>query len=141
LHPGSGGREKCWHVDNYLAIAQAMKQRGWAVTFVLGPVEQERLDRSQVDQLSACAPVVENLRLGEVVAVLSCAQAFVGNDSGISHLAAAMGVRTCTVFGPSCSAMYQPVGPSVQVFNAELDGFTDQVSAEMQGQILGSLLC
>lgn len=140
LHPGSGGREKCWHLDNYLAIAQAMKQRGWAAVFVLGPVEQERMERSQIEQLRTCAPVIENLRLSDVVAMLSCAQAFVGNDSGISHLAAAMGVRTCTVFGPSCSAMYQPVGPSVQVFNAKPDGFTDQASAEVQGQILGSLL-
>lgn len=141
LHPGSGGREKCWHMGNYLAIAQAMTQRGWAVTFILGPVEQERLDPAQTEQMAACAPVIKDLRLSDVVAVLSCAQAFVGNDSGISHLAAAMGVRTCTVFGPSCSAMYQPVGPSVQVFNAELNGFTDQVSAEVQGQILGSLSC
>ena len=140
LHPGSGGREKCWHVGNYLAIAQAMKQQGWAVTFMLGPVEQERLGGAQIEKLVTCAPVIADLKLDDVVAVLSCAQAFVGNDSGISHLAAAMGVRTCTVFGPSCSAMYQPVGPSVQVFNAELNGFTDQVSAEVQGQVLGSLL-
>ncbi len=141
LHPGSGGREKCWHVGNYLAIAEAMIQRGWAVAFVLGPAEQERLDRVQTEQLSERAPVIENLGLGDVVAVLSCAQAFVGNDSGISHLAAAMGVRTCTVFGPSCSAMYQPVGPSVQVFDAQVNGFTDQVCAEVQAQILGSLSC
>ncbi len=140
LHPGSGGREKCWHIDNYLSIAQAMTQRGWAAAFVLGPVEQERLDRTQIESLAACAPVIESLGLTDVVAVLSCAQAFVGNDSGVSHLAAAMGVRTCTVFGPSCSAMYQPVGPSVQVFNAQVNGFTDQISAEVQAQILGSLL-
>jgi heptosyltransferase-3 len=140
LHPGSGGREKCWHIGNYLAIAQAMKNQGWAAAFVLGPVEQERLGRAQIESLVACSPVIENLELSDVVAVLSCAQAFVGNDSGISHLAAAMGLRTCAVFGPSCSAMYQPVGPSVQVFNAELTGFTDQVSAEVQGQVLGSLL-
>jgi heptosyltransferase-2 len=140
LHPGSGGREKCWHVDNYLAIARAMKQRRWDVAFMLGPVEQERLGFDKTERLKSCAPVLEDLTLHEVVAVLSRAQAFVGNDSGISHLAAAMGVRTCTVFGPSCAAMYQPVGPSVQVFNAELNGFTDQVSTEVQEQILGSLL-
>lgn len=140
LHPGSGGKEKCWHVDNYLAIARAMKQRGWEVVFMLGPVEQERLDQTHIEQLQGCASVMADLTLAQVVAALSCAQAFVGNDSGISHLAAAMGVRTCTVFGPSCAAMYQPVGPSVLVFNAQVSGFTDQISEEVQEQILGSLL-
>ncbi len=140
LHPGSGGREKCWYVDNYLAIAQTMKHQGWDVVLMLGPVEQERLDQALIERLREAVSVIEDLTLTDVVAVLSCAQAFVGNDSGISHLAAAMGLRTCTVFGPSCSAMYQPVGPSVQVFNAELNGFTDQISAELQEQILGSLL-
>jgi ADP-heptose:LPS heptosyltransferase len=47
--------------------------------------------------------------------LLSCADAFLGNDSGITHLAAAMGVKTIAVFGPTNPAIYSPIGPDVTV--------------------------
>ena len=141
LHPGSGGAFKCWHTDNYIAIAEKMKSRHWAVAFLLGPAEEERMSPSVRSRLAAAGPVLCDLPLDKIVAVMSCSQAFVGNDSGVSHLAALMGIRTLTVFGPTRPSVYGPIGPSVQVFQADAKGFTEHISLDIQQQILAALLC
>jgi ADP-heptose:LPS heptosyltransferase len=53
--------------------------------------------------------------LARVAALFSLAQAAVGNDSGPTHLAAAVGCPTVAVFGPTDPAVWGPVGPSVRV--------------------------
>ena len=45
IHPGSGGREKCWHLDNFLSIAETLANEGIEVVFLLGPAEMERFER------------------------------------------------------------------------------------------------
>ena len=140
MHPGSGGLDKCWYLDNYLALAGHMKTRGWSVVFVLGPVEEHRMPARIRDRVERVAPVLSGLTLDQVVGLLSCAQAFVGNDSGVSHVAGAMGVRTCTVFGPTSPQVYGPMGPSVHVFTASPQGFSEKAHPEVQGRILEVLL-
>ena len=46
IQPGSGGLHKCWHMDNYLAIAQELSSQGAEVVFLLGPAEQGRFSNS-----------------------------------------------------------------------------------------------
>jgi ADP-heptose:LPS heptosyltransferase len=61
---------------------------------------------------------------------------FVGNDSGITHLAAAMGVQTLAVFGPTNPAMYRPIGPEVTVFSSSSTAFAKKPSAKLQRKLL-----
>ncbi len=55
------------------------------------------------------------LELAEAGAVLSECALYVGNDSGITHLAAGLGVPTVAVFGPTDPAVWRPLGPRVRV--------------------------
>jgi ADP-heptose:LPS heptosyltransferase len=71
---------------------------------------------------------------------LSCSDAFIGNDSGITHLAAGMGIRTIAVFGPTNPAVYKPVGPAVTVFTVDKKAFADKPSAALQHKILDVLM-
>ena len=55
----------------------------------------------------------------EVARQLQQCKCYVGNDSGITHLAAMLGVPTIALFGPSDPTTWHPVGPSVRVIRAQ----------------------
>jgi ADP-heptose:LPS heptosyltransferase len=66
--------------------------------------------------------------LRRVAALLACCMLFVGNDTGLMHMSAALGVPTIGVFGPTCPAIYLPPGAhtrGVAALNACLYRITD----------------
>jgi len=136
IAPGSGGVEKCWHLDNFLAIAEELKRRDRQFLFLLGPAELERFDKAEMEQIAAAGPCLSDLNLIRVVGLLSCAECFVGNDSGITHLAAAMGVNTVAVFGPTEPKLYGPIGPNAITLSNPSPNFAQQASVELQRKVL-----
>ncbi len=139
IHPGSGGRRKCWHLDNFLAVASGLVGWGIDVVFLLGPAEMDRLDRPAIKRIRGFCACLTSLSLTQVLGLLSCADGFVGNDSGIAHLAAALGTRTFVVFGPTDPAVYRPIGPTVTVLKGSSTTFSRKPSARLQGKLLASL--
>ncbi|MCK4629703.1 MAG: glycosyltransferase family 9 protein [Sedimentisphaerales bacterium] len=115
IHPGSGGAEKCWPLKNYQDLSERLKKQGCQPIMLLGPVEQERWGQLPADELKAQVPLLQGLTLDEVAAVLSCCSGYVGNDSGISHLAGGMGLGTVAIFGPSNPQNWRPLGEKVRV--------------------------
>jgi hypothetical protein len=140
IHPGSGGKEKCWHLDNFISIAKTLTSEGIEVVFLLGPTEQERFNTSAMAKIGAAGRLLTNLSLAEVLAVLSCAGGYVGNDSGITHLAAALGVRTVAVFGPTDPAIYGPIGPAVTILQSGEPDFSGAISEELQEKAVAVLM-
>ena len=63
--------------------------------------------------------VIEDL--GDLVSLLETSGGFIGNDSGVSHLAAFMGLPTVAIFGPSDPDRWKPVGPSVDIVRPTLE--------------------
>lgn len=139
IQPGSGGPKKCWHLDNFLSLAKELQSRDVEVLFLLGPAEIERLRPSDKVQMHAAARCVAHLALSQVIGVLSCADAYIGNDSGVTHLAAGMGVRTTVIFGPTEPSIYRPLGRSVTVFRDPSGDFAQRPSPSLQKEVLGSL--
>jgi heptosyltransferase-2 len=139
IHPGSGGAEKCWHLDNFLAVAERWQEKGRQVLFLIGPVEQERWPADSLTRLATCAPLLQELSLDQTLAVLSQATAVVVNDSGIGHLAAGMGMTTLVLFGPTAPHQYRPAGPRVQVVHFPGAAFASQASRTNQEQLLQTL--
>ncbi|MHC4153536.1 MAG: glycosyltransferase family 9 protein [Planctomycetota bacterium] len=139
IQPGSGGLEKCWHMDNFLALAEELGRHGMEIVFLLGPAESDRYSKETLERIAASARVVTDLSLTQVLGLLTCVDSFVGNDSGITHLAAALGTKTIAVFGPTNPGMYGPIGPSVRVLTSPETGFTTELSAELQQQIREAL--
>ncbi len=140
IQPGSGGKKKCWHLENFLNVARALRGPEIEVLFVLGPAEVERLRPSEKVQIHGVTRCLAHPSLPEVVALLSCADAFLGNDSGVTHLAACMGLRTVALFGPSNPAVYHPLGPRVTVLQGEAEGFAEKASATLQQAVLDNLV-
>ena len=139
LHPGSGGSHKCWHLDNFLAVAEKLIPAGFQVVFLLGPVELERFAPAKIEDMTKITKCITDLSLTEVFPLLSCTGAFVGNDSGITHLAAGLGVKTLAVFGPTDPVVYKPIGPAVTVFTDSSDTFADKPSVALQVELLKNL--
>lgn len=140
IHPGSGGGNKCWHLDNFLAVAAALRSRGTEVVFLLGPAELARFGTASIRDIESTAKCLTDLSLTQVLGILSRADGFVGNDSGITHLAAATGVRTLAVFGPTDPAIYRPIGPAVTILSCGAPVFAEQPSASQQQELLQVLL-
>ncbi len=140
IHPGSGGAHKCWHLDNFLAVARMLEEEGTDSVFLLGPAETERFSPSAMEYIRAIGKVLTDLPLSDVLAILSCSRAFLGNDSGITHLAAAVGIRTVAVFGPTDPAIYAPIGPAVTILRNDAPDFTEAISETLQQQICKILL-
>jgi len=139
IHPGSGGRHKSWHLANFLAVAKELISSGIEVLFLLGPAELERFDNTAIGEVGAVAKYAANLTLTDVLAVLSNADVFLGNDSGITHLSAGLGVRTAALFGPTEPAVYSPIGPAVTVVKSDQPDFTQRPSPDMQREVLNAL--
>ncbi len=140
IHPGSGGKAKCWNILNFLALAAKLVRENIQVVFLLGPVEQDRLKNSGISRINGVVRCLTNLNMAEIVGLLSCTDAFVGNDSGITHLAGTMGVKTLAIFGPTNPAVYKPTGPAVTVFKESSPAFAEETSPGLQREILDILI-
>ena len=140
VQPGSGGVHKCWHLDNFLAVAKGLSSKGVEVIFLLGPAELDRFSNATIKNINSVARCLTDLSLTQVLGLLSCADGFVGNDSGITHLAAGLGVKTLAVFGPTNPVVYGPIGPAVTVFADSTTAFVEEPSAALQRELLGVLM-
>jgi ADP-heptose:LPS heptosyltransferase len=95
-----------------------LKRNGLLPTFILGEAEQERWGHKVVDDLKEEFPWYLHMGLYELAERMSRGRVYLGNDSGVSHLAAAMGIPVIVLFGPSNDAQWRPIGPSVKVVRA-----------------------
>jgi heptosyltransferase III len=119
IHPGSGGAAKCWPAERFAALAAAGAARpGLRPVILLGPSEAAA-GRAMLRALPSASrfAVMANRPLREVLALLSIAEVYVGNDSGISHLAA-RATATLVLFGPSDPLIWRPLGSRVAVLRA-----------------------
>jgi len=139
LHPGSSGAGKCWHLNNFLNIGSKLASKDVQVLFLLGPAELDRFSRKTIRDISRVGKCLVNPSLSRVVGLLACADVFLGNDTGVTHLAAAMGVKTLAVFGPTNPKVYKPVGPHVRVLAGDNRNFSSRVSAGVQKQAMAVL--
>ena len=139
IQPGSGGSHKCCHLDNYLAVAKELASKNIKVIFLLGPAEQERFSDATIKKITDAAKCLTDLSLTDVLELLSCADTFLGNDSGITHLAAAMGIKTIAIFGPTNPKVYRPIGPAVTAVANNDANFAKKPSASLQQELLDAL--
>lgn len=119
VHPGSGSLTKNWPIENFIKLCLRLTQTfSVRLHLVVGPADQIPAQELTRKLSSACAvkQLVE-LPLLELARELQDCNLYIGNDSGISHLAAALDVPTIAIFRTSNPAIWQPVGKHVMVFH------------------------
>jgi heptosyltransferase-3 len=114
VHPGSGSPRKNWPGQRFASLVEHLAG-GRPFLLVEGPA-----DVDAAEPLMRLPSVVHARELPPRVlgAVLARAGLYVGNDSGISHLAAAWGAPVVTLFGPTDPAQWAPIGPRVRVMRS-----------------------
>ena len=115
LHPGSGSGTKNWPMERFVALGLHLARSGLRVVWILGPAESGAA-------LPEDARTWESLPLDRLAARLERSVIYVGNDSGVSHLAAATGCPTVALFGESDARVWAPRGRSVRVIVSSGEG-------------------
>ncbi len=115
LHPGSGGEHKVWPAHRWAAVIQWLRQQAGCDILLIGG-EADAEARRVLAPLDL--PAAWNLPLPQLAAVLERCALFAGHDSGITHLAAAAGIPTLALFGPTSPDIWTPLGPRVRVVTA-----------------------
>jgi ADP-heptose:LPS heptosyltransferase len=118
IHPG-GGRNpgmimdaKRWLPEHFAVLTNRLSNRMKAsVVVVAGPADQAIVDRVQTGLDKPAAAFVGKLIFGEIAALARDAVVYIGNDTGLTHLAAAAGARTVMILGPSDPKRYAPFTP------------------------------
>jgi ADP-heptose:LPS heptosyltransferase len=119
VHPGSGSRSKNWPAERYAAVLDALARQHDLPSLILaGPADDEVLNRLAAHTRQPLN-VLAGRQLTVVAAVLQQARAFLGNDSGLAHLAGQLGLPTLALFGPTDPAVWSPLGPRVRTLRAE----------------------
>lgn len=116
IHPGSGSPRKNWAVDRFAALALALAPEcSWLL--IEGPADRE--PASALRNAAPGAITARELPPRVLGALLARAGLFVGNDSGVAHLAAAFGAPTLALYGPTDPEVWGPVGPRVKTLRAK----------------------
>lgn len=128
IHPGSGGAEKCWPAEYYGALINLLAESGFRPVITFGPADHLIRRRLLPWIESRDVLVVEDRSLVEVAALYGRCRAMIGNDSGMTHLAAAAGTPVIALFGPTDPAVWGPRGKNVRI----LWGF-DMLEGNVEG--------
>lgn len=135
IHPGSGSPRKNWPAARWCEVISALPSR---VLLILGEAEQAGWSETTLAPLGERIEIAAKLPLKTLALRLAGCRLFLGHDSGISHLAAACGVPSVLLFGPTDPAMWAPPAPHVRVLQrgSSLDAITvaDVLAAVRAGQ-------
>src|SRR5262249_20068677 len=130
VHPGSGSPAKNWPARRFADLAAALGGgRPWLL--VEGPADEEA---ATIVRRVPGAVVARGLAPRVLGAVLAAADLYGGNDSGVTHLAAAWGAPTLALFGPTDPDVWSPLGERVQIVRAT-DGVLESLGVD---EVLGA---
>lgn len=111
IGPGANWLPKIWPLESFAELLRRLEGRVAAAVLLGGPNDRERAEglvrEAALPMLDLCGAT----GLLEATAVLERADLFVGNDSGLGHLASAVATPTLTLFGPGEPERYHPWGP------------------------------
>ncbi len=145
ISPLASWDKKCWPADNFLCLAKDLSSENGALPHAtiafLGDPKQRPALQALLQQIPEAQrlDISGNIDLLTLAACMARASLFIGNDSGLMHLAAAMGTPTLGIFGPSRTEVYAPFGPRVQFIKAPMP-YDEMMSKAQAGQnIMGMI--
>lgn len=134
LHAGSGSPRKNWPLDGFRRVAESLRP-AWPLAWILGEADAAIADAVRSLAGERGDAVLEGLALVEIAAVLSICGVYIGNDSGISHIAAAVGVPTLALFGPTDPAVWGPRGRRAQTLRSPTAAMADLEVGEVEAAL------
>lgn len=138
LHPGSGSPRKNWPLDHWRQLGTWLSSLEPKPRLMIIGGEADDL---QLDELPKAWPeadvlIARGLPLPALGAILTRCELFIGHDSGISHLAAAVGTNCLLLFGPTDPAVWAPANPGVTVLQIPYGQLADLSVEEVRQAVL-----
>jgi len=119
LHPGSGSERKNWPEPQWEKLVQLLiNGTEDDLLLVGGEAEGERLQRLAAALPPARVRVALSLPLADLAALIERCRGFLGHDSGISHLASALGLPGLILWGHTIEAVWRPTGENIRILRA-----------------------
>jgi heptosyltransferase III len=119
VHPGSGGDWKRWPVERFAEVIRGVRERRTLDVLVhQGPADAEPAQRL-LARLEGDAAVLREPDLPRLAAVLGAAAAYLGGDTGVSHLAAAVGAPAVMLFPAATLAAWAPWSRTARVVSMD----------------------
>ena len=142
FHPGSGSEKKNWPEAKWAGLIQQIAATtDWHLLLVGGEAEGDRLQRLAGAMPSARCSIAQGLPLAELAQRLQSSTVFVGHDSGITHLAAAVGLPSIVLWADTLEEIWRPQGERLVVLK-EMTGVqaisVEKVMNELRRLILAS---
>ena len=107
IHPAAAFDTKTWSAENFARVAEHLARQNLRTLAVVAPNETP-VSEALIKHSRGLVQAFNDLSLPEVTAMLARARLFVGNDSGIAHIASAVGTPSVVVFGSSNVAHWRP---------------------------------
>jgi lipopolysaccharide heptosyltransferase III len=115
IHAGAGAHAKRWDSAGFVQVAEWWRAAGGAVVEILGPAEA-----GEAPVLGA--PVAREWPLADLAALLARVALYLGHDSGVSHLAGAVGAAGVALFGPTDPGRWRPASDRIVALRAHPGG-------------------
>lgn len=119
IHPGSSEPPRCWPASSFAAVINQLLRQHQPVILLAGPLDAEQLRDVRRHLIAPPQPglltILKNAPILEVVRNIQQCKCYLGNDSGITHLAALLGVPTIVMIHPAAVVNMHPLGPAVEM--------------------------
>lgn len=144
LGPGANWAPKIWPAAGFIGLIARVREEFEAVVLLGGGADRAHAAVIAAAASLPCVDLAGRTGLLEAAAVLASSRAFVGNDSGLGHIAAAMGVPTLTLFGPGDPVRYHPWGersawlvePARDLAQLPVEQVADALVALLRGKVM-----
>jgi len=134
-HPGSGSERKNWPEWRWQEfLVEFVKREDARLLLVGGEAESGKLQRLAKNLPPGRVELMENRPLPELAVRLRECDAFIGHDSGITHLAAALGLPGVVLWGESVATVWRPASPKMVLLTAP-----SGLSGIQVGSVLGQV--
>lgn len=135
IHPGSGSESKNWPIARWQEIGEWMLGHARSLLVIGGEGDRRQLQFLRAAWGERAVLFAENLPLPQLAAVIEKCALFLGHDSGISHIAAAVGTPCLLLFGPSDPLVWAPANANVRVLRAPNGNLADLQQRDVRAEL------
>jgi heptosyltransferase III len=140
MHPGSGSDQKNWPLENWISLFSPGSRFAdlERLLVISGEADKAQTDQLEREWKNRDVRFARNLPLPRLAAVLE-RSIFIGHDSGISHLAAAVGANCILLFGPTDPDIWAPKNENVRVLRPPSGKLSDLETRSVEEALAGLL--
>ncbi len=143
VHAGSSlnaAEQKRWPKDNFVEVIKPLLQKSVKVLLIAGLAERSLTRMIQRELGDGVINTDAALTLRQTVAAIYCCRLFISNDSGIAHIAAALGIPLVVLFGPTDPARIAPKGQKVVLLQTAREAPVSEISVQQVQAAVNGLM-